>query len=466
MTTEYPSFRDPAFLASHVSSVLGFWTRPEALAPEGGMVHCRNDDGSVFDTDTRHLVSSTRLVINFALAIANDVPCPDPLGWRPHLDSSLKFLRERHFISATGGYRWELYLSDEARSDATNRSYGLCFALMAYAASFIAGVSEAAAWVGEAAATLNERFWEEGHGLYADEASQDWATIDPYRGQNANMHAVEAHMLAYRALQEPWHLERARCIAWNMCVRQAALVDAATGCGPLVYEHYSTSWAPDLAFNADKPKDLFKPFGFQPGHLAEWAKLLLQLDVVDAAQGEAPSVGGTGAIVDGAAGGGRSGDACAPSGAEEPGWRLATAARFFDVAVASGWDERGGGGLVYSCRPEPGLPRLDNDKYKWVSCEAIAAAVLLATAPGATAEQRARYLGWYDKLWRHAWEHLVDHEHGSWFRLRGPANEALLDNPKCQPGKVDYHVVTMGIDAANALRGLGVNYSSSFERKV
>ena len=49
-------------------------------------------------------------------------------------------------------------------------------------------VAEARALVDEVTATLTARFWEEEHGLYADEASADFAVRDRYRGQNANMH--------------------------------------------------------------------------------------------------------------------------------------------------------------------------------------------------------------------------------------------------------------------------------------
>jgi len=55
-------------------------------------------------------------------------------------------------------------------------------------------------------------------------------------------------------------------------------------------------------------------------------------------------------------------------------------------------------------------------------------------------------------MWAYCWQHLVDHKQGSWFRVLGPANEKLSDL-KAPHGKVDYHVVSMCLDAADALEG-------------
>jgi hypothetical protein len=424
-----PDLRDPAVLAEHAAGVLHWWARSPKPASGGGLFHCLRDDGSVFDTRTRHLVSSTRLCVQFAWAITHGVPeppAPAP-SWRALLDSSLAFLRRAH-RQGNGGYAWILNASgDEARvesagapaaaapaaadeestQDLNVRAYGLAFVLLAYSSALAAGTEGAREWVDEVTATLTARFWEEAHGLYADEASADFSVLDRYRGQNANMHAVEAHMAAFRATRDALHLARARTIARSMCVRQAALVDAATGAGALVYEHYSPDWsAPDLEFNKDKPKDRFRPYGFQPGHLLEWSKLLCQLEELGPEEADgAPPAGGP--------------------------WRLATAARFFEAACR-GWDTARGGGFVYSCSPVPGLPLGDKDKYKWPQAEGVAAAALLANAADKAGDAALRdsWLAWYDKIIALCWAHFVDHKLGSWFRVLGP-NLEKLDDRKC-----------------------------------
>jgi mannose/cellobiose epimerase-like protein (N-acyl-D-glucosamine 2-epimerase family) len=296
---------------------------------------------------------------------------------------------------------------------------------------------------------MEERFWEPDAHLYADEATPDWH-VSAYRGQNANMHAVEAHMAAWDATRDAKHLARARAIAHAMCVRQAARVEAATG-HALVYEHYDAAWNVDLEFNRDKPGDRFLPYGFQPGHLLEWAKLLMQLhERRDAGGGEAEA---------------------------ESGWRPAVAARFFRAALR-GWDESHGG-LVYSMLPTKELPfcnvrrggsararRLRSgpltlsppsfspsqaEKYKWPTAEGIAAAALLARH--SEGEERRFFLEWYTKMWAYCWRSFVDHSQGGWFRVLGRAGEKL-DDIKCPHGKVDYHVVGMCLDAADALEAI------------
>ena len=57
-----------------------------------------------------------------------------------------------------------------------------------------------------------------------------------------------------------------------MTRRQAAKADG------LVWEHYDREWNVDWDYHRDDPKHLFRPWGFQPGHQTEWAKLLVILD--------------------------------------------------------------------------------------------------------------------------------------------------------------------------------------------
>ena len=91
-----------------------------------------------------------------------------------------------------------------------------------------------------------------------------------------------------------------------MTRRQAALADG------LVWEHYDAQWRIDWDYHKDDPKHLFRPWGFQPGHQTEWAKLLLMLDR------HRPAA-----------------------------WRLPRARQLFDAALATSWD-RERGGMFYS----------------------------------------------------------------------------------------------------------------------
>ncbi len=83
-----------------------------------------------------------------------------------------------------------------------------------------------------------------------------------------------------------------------------------------MWEHHDSNWEIDWDYNLDDPKHLFRPWGFQPGHQTEWAKLLLILDRHVQAD-----------------------------------WLVPTAQHLFDVAVARSWDEARGG-LYYGFAPE------------------------------------------------------------------------------------------------------------------
>jgi mannose/cellobiose epimerase-like protein (N-acyl-D-glucosamine 2-epimerase family) len=74
----------------------------------GGFYHFFRDDGSVYDLHTRHLVSSTRFVFNYAMAHRH-FGGPDYL---PMVRHGLAFLRDVHRNPATGGYAWLLRRND------------------------------------------------------------------------------------------------------------------------------------------------------------------------------------------------------------------------------------------------------------------------------------------------------------------------------------------------------------------
>jgi len=400
--TTYPNFRSPDLLLDHARHTMRFY-HPRALDPAGGMYHYFKDDGTVYDTRHRHLVSSTRFVFTYAMAWRQ---FQDP-AYLDGLRHALRFLREAHRAPDGDGYAW--MLDGREVEDGTQHAYGQAFVLLACAHATMAGVEEAHAWIGETFELMERRFWIDADGLYADEASQDWSTLSAYRGQNANMHATEALLAAHAATGELRYLERAYTVAWNITPRQAAR------CGGLVWEHYDRDWQPDWKFNLDDPENLFRPWGYQPGHFTEWAKLLLQL--------EARAQGRLSHGLD---------------------WLLPTAEKLFRVALEKGWDPEYGG-VCYSLAPD--LTVCDFHKYFWVQAESAAAAAMLARRTG-----NDDYWTWYERLWEYSWTHFVDHQHGAWYRILDRENRKLSDE-KSPAGKVDYHTMGAVYDIVAALNG-------------
>lgn len=382
-----PDLRQRQPILDHVRHTLDFY-HPRAIDPSGGFYHFLRDDGSVFDAHTRHLVSSTRYVFVWAMAARH---FPEQPAYLEHTRRAVAFLREVHRNPASGGYAWQLSWRDGQAeiTDDTNHCYGLAFVLLAYAHALMAGLPQARAWLDETFDLMERRFWLPQQGLYADEASADW-TLRDYRGQNANMHATEACLAAFEATGDARYLERAALVAENITVRQAALTD-----GLMIWEHYHPDWSVDWDYNRNDMSNIFRPWGYQPGHFTEWAKLLLILE------------------------------------RHRPmPWLLPRAQALFECAFARAWDHQHQG-LYYGFGPDFSI--CDDRKYHWVQCESMATAAVLARRTG-----RQDYWDWYQRLWAYCWQHWIDHRHGAWFRLLTRENVNTTDQ-KSPVGKVDYH---------------------------
>ena len=101
--------------------------------------------------------------------------------------------------------------------------------------------------------------------------------------------------------------------------------------------------------------------------------------------------------------------------------------------MATGWDSEYGG-IVYGVAPDGRF--CATEKYFWVQAESFATAWRLFAETG-----DERYRTDYSRIWQWSWEHLVDHVHGAWFRVRNQDGTAI-DDRKSPLGKTDYH--TMG----------------------
>lgn len=377
-------FYDRDFLNRHCRWILAFYD-PRVDDPGGGFFQNYHDNGDVFDSGFRQLVSSTRLVVNYALAGLHF----DHEPYRQRARHGLDYVEQVHWRAEPGLYAWTL--RDHKPEDLTQQAYGYAFVLLAYAACLKAGVIGSPGPLHRTFDLLEQRFWQADQGLYADELSADGVLSD-YRGQNANMHLCEAMIAAYEASQDDKFLDRARTLANNIAFRQADLT------GGLIWEHYTTDFSIDWDYNKDDPRHLYRPWGFQPGHQTEWAKLLLMLHRHD------------------------------------PQPRYTERARsLFDRAWQLSWDDDHGG-LVYGFDPQGQW--CDDDKYFWVQAESFAAAALLLQATG---DEHYRHC--YQQLWQYSWDHFVDHEYGAWFRLLYRDNRKVSNEKSAAGAKCDYHTL-------------------------
>lgn len=383
------------FLIAHVKDILRFYEsrcRDEA----GGYFQSFYDNGDRFDEGFKQLVSSTRMVINFALA-GKLLDSAELLELARH---GLEYVEKVHWCEDTSAYAYTI--KDGAPEDMTQQSYAHAFVLYMHAACLLAGLHKDGTEVAKAFKLLEDRFWLPEHQAYADTLGPDGALND-YRGQNSNMHICEALIAAHEATGEDVYIQRAKTLAETFTQRLAKLAEG------LVWEHYTLDWAIAWDYNKDDPNNLYRPWGFQPGHQIEWAKNLLNICRF----------------------------------APEP-WMQERAEELFNRAWRSAWDAEYGG-LVYGFGPEGKW--CDTDKYFWVQAESIATSAQLYQVTG-----KQRYLECYRALWQYSWDHLVDHEHGAWWRILNRENSKYSNEKSGAGSKCDYHSLVSCLEALRGLR--------------
>ena len=120
-----PDFGSEDFLTAHVEDILAFY-EPVAFDKDGGFFQHFLDDGTVYDRETRHLVSSTRFIFNYANAFLQT-------GRAHHRDWAAHGLRylETHHRTEAGHFLWQRKGDDI--DDGRAMAYGHSFVILAAA---------------------------------------------------------------------------------------------------------------------------------------------------------------------------------------------------------------------------------------------------------------------------------------------------------------------------------------------
>jgi len=399
-----PEFWSRGFLLKHVADIVAFY-EGRAQDPAGGFHQNMYLDGTRYNEGWQQIVSTARYTVNFC-HVAKVLDRPELLALGRH---GLAWLEEGHWVAEKEMYAFTL--QDHKPLDMTQHAYAYAFVLMAHAATFKAGVAKDASGMAKVYDLLERRFWQPEHQAYADTMSEQ-GELDSYRGQNSNMHLCEALLAAYESCGEERYLKRAEVLAKTYT---QALAGKAKG---LVWEHYTPSFEVDWEYNKDDPANMYRPWGFQPGHQIEWAKNLLNL------RRHLP--------------------------VQPDDWMLKRAQELFDVSYDTSWDKEHGG-LVYGFNPE--MQWCDSDKYFWVQAESIATAALLVAAEAGSegqAEAARRHRQCYDALWAYCWQHFVDHTFGGWFQKLTVDNKRYTNEKVTSGFKCDYHTIMSCIEALRA----------------
>jgi mannose/cellobiose epimerase-like protein (N-acyl-D-glucosamine 2-epimerase family) len=303
-----------------------------------------------------------------------------------HLEHGVRALETTLRDPEHGG--WYASVGDDGPVVTDKRCYEHVFVLLAASSAAAAGHPRGRALLADAVGVFDAHFWSDAEGMCVDVWDRGWHDLEPYRGANANMHAVEAFLAVHDVTGDPTWRDRA------LRVVERLVHDVARSHDWRLPEHFTPDWEPVPDYNRDDPAHPFRPYGVTIGHLLEWSRLALHLR--------------------------------ATLGAAAPDWLLADARALFDTAVRDGWAVDGADGFVYTT-DFSGAPVV-RSRLHWVVAEAIGAASTLSTATG-----DAAYAHWYATWWDHARTYFVDEDHGSWRHeldeLNRPASTVWLGKP-------------------------------------
>lgn len=326
------------------------------------------EDGRVEADRPRELYMTCRMTYCFALGTMLGRPGDGLL-----VDHGVAALTGVFRDAEHGGWFVSVDATRPEPVDDTKAAYGHAFVVLAAAAATAAGRPGAAELLAEALEVSLAHFWDDAAGMAVESWDRAFATGEPYRGVNANMHTVEAYLAAADVTGDREWLDRAARITARVVRGFAA------GNGWRLPEHFDEQWRPLLEFNADSPAHPFRPYGATIGHWMEWARLTLHVRAALAARGDDTS-----------------------------GWMLDDAVALFDAGVREGWSVDGAAGFVYTV-DWSGRPVV-RERMHWVLCEAIGAAAALYHATGDT-----RFDHWYRTWWDYAALRYLDLAGGSWW---------------------------------------------------
>lgn len=328
-----------------------------SLRPEPGFFVLDYDGNPLADT-VQELHTTARLTHSYALGHLAGLEGCDTV-----IDKGMAYLWGHHRDSDHGGYLWAL--DGETVQDSRKLAYGHVFVLLAGASAKLAGHPDADALIEDVTAILDAYYWEDTHGLFADEWNRDWSPFSTYRGMNANMHGVEALLTAFEATGRETYLNKAGRILDFFVHRIAGAENWR------LPEHYTADWQIDRGYSGNP---MFRPSGTTPGHSFELARLLLQYWDLS----------------------GRP-----DNGSQDIAWQLT------ERALADAWDIDAGG-FAYTLNFD-GTPAITS-RYWWPVTEAIGVLASFLKLGGNQVQH-----DWYSRLWCFADAHFIDHANGGWF---------------------------------------------------
>jgi sulfoquinovose isomerase len=343
-----------------------------SLQPDGRLA-VLGRDGRPRPDMPQELITTTRLVHSYALGeLAGAPDCHDVI------DAGMTALWQNHRDAAYGGFMWSF--DENGHIDSDKLAYGHMFVLLAAASAKAAGHPDADRLLADVTDVIETRFWEPDAQLMADEFRRDWQIFSDYRGMNANMHGIEAHLSAYEITGDRHYLTRAQQILSFFIDRIGAHN------GWRLPEHYRADWQVDRDYEGNP---MFRPKGTTPGHSFELGRLLIQAWDLGGRKGDAPQ----------------------------------QARALIETALRDAWLPETG--FAYTLNFD-GSIRV-RDRYWWPLTEAIGAVATLQKLDPQPEDQ-----AWYDRLWQTAFDLFIDSD-GGWIAeidaQGAPAERQFIGKP-------------------------------------
>jgi sulfoquinovose isomerase len=325
-----------------------------SLRADGGFSSLSHDGQPIVDVP-QELITTTRLVHSFALGkIAGADGCDEII------DAGMNALWSRHRDLDHGGYLWSFDVDGPANTD--KLAYGHMFVLLAASSAKAAGHPDADRLLSDITEVIETKFWDPSAEMMIDEFRCDWQPFSEYRGLNANMHGVEAHLSGFEVTGDAHYLNRANQILSFLVDQMGANNDWR------LPEHYTADWQVDPDYEGNP---MFRPKGTTPGHSFELGRLLIQAWDLGGRKDDAP----------------------------------VRARALIETALSDAWLPETG--FAYTLNFD-GSIRV-RDRYWWPLTEAIGAVATLLKLEDKPADQ-----DWYNLLWKTGFDLFVDHKRGGW----------------------------------------------------
>lgn len=350
------------FLLKEAQSLLHFAS--ESVIESGGFGYL-DSEGKVDSSKPLECYIQTRMIQVFGLS--HLMGLSDSKKLVQHGVNSLNTLfRDKE----NGGFYSSVDFEGNPLSERKS-AYDHVFVLLAATTAREVGVEGAEELFAHIVEVIEKYFWDSNFAMMNNDWNQSFSKLDSYRGINANMHAVEAFTAAYEATGRTIFRDRAYQIS------KRAIDGFARESQWMLPEHFDAEWRVEKDFNVDNPADPFRPFGVTIGHLFEWSRLILQLDL------------------------------CMPEGEKGESWVIEGAREMYEIGKKSGWSVDGGPGFVYTMdwQKKPVVTA----RMQWVAAEAVLAAFTLWKITG-----EDQYLEDYYSWWQYIQDHVMDKEFGSW----------------------------------------------------